>query len=64
MTDIAARLTAEQSVAVTPERAAQLAAVAKRLNDATREAADRHAMLVDPATYLHTLAALRQDDAG
>lgn len=49
---------------VPPERAAQLAAVAKRLNDTTREVADCHAMLADPATYLHTLAALRQDDAG
>ncbi len=64
MTDPAARLADEQGVTVTPDRAAQLAAVAKRLNDTTREVANRHAMLVDPATYLHTLAALRQDDAG
>ncbi len=64
MTDIAARLMDEQGVTVSSDRAAQLFAVARRLNDATRVAADRHAARADPATYLHTLAALRQDDAG
>ncbi|MBN9497282.1 MAG: hypothetical protein J0H39_11065 [Alphaproteobacteria bacterium] len=64
MTDIAARLTQEQGVTVTPDRAAQLSAVARRLNDTTCAAADRHATLADPATYLHTLAALRRNDAG
>jgi len=64
VTDIAARLAQEQGVTVSSDRAAQLSAIARRLNDATRAAAGRQAALADPATYLHTLAALRQDDAG
>jgi len=63
VTEIVARLEAEQGLAVTSERAMQLAAIGRRLNDTTRAAADRQAILVDPATYLHTLASLRQDDA-
>ncbi len=62
MTDIAARLMEEQGVTVTPDRAAQLATIAQRLNEATLAVADRQASLVDPGTYLHTLAALRRDD--
>jgi hypothetical protein len=62
MTQIVARLAEEQRVTVTPARATQLAAIARRLNDTTRAAADRQTALADPATYLHTLTALRQDD--
>jgi fructose-1,6-bisphosphatase/sedoheptulose 1,7-bisphosphatase-like protein len=63
VTEIVARLAAEQGVAVTPERATQLVAIGRRLNDTTCAAADRQAILADPATYLHTLASLRQDEA-
>ncbi|MEA5501786.1 hypothetical protein VB735_01470 [Halotia wernerae UHCC 0503] len=63
MTEIAARLAVEQGVTLTPERATQLASIARRLNDTTRAAADRQVTLADPGTYLHTLAALRQNDA-
>lgn len=62
MTEIVARLAEEQGVTVMPERAIQLATIARRLNDTTRAAADRQVTLADPATYLHTLAVLRQDD--
>jgi hypothetical protein len=63
VTEIVARLAVEQGLAVTPQRATQLAAIGRRLSDTTRAAADGQAILADPATYLHTLASLRQDDA-
>jgi hypothetical protein len=48
-----------QGIAVTPERAAQLADEVERINTAIRAAAERLTFDDDPGAFLRTVAALK-----